>query len=377
MVWPATLALLLSGSQPEAKAGDLWTEAKNQKVQRQRSELVRVAKAALPAVVSVTALESNQQENSDAEAPALPQRALGSGFFIHPDGFILTSYHVVEDGKEIRVSTLSDEGTRAYPARLIGKDELTDVALLKVDSSRKFPVLPLGSTDSVEVADWVVVIGNPYGMSHSVTVGVVSYKARSGIAPNGKEGLFDYLQTDASINPGNSGGPLLDLDGNVVAIASAVNVSAQGIGFAIPVEIAKAVLPQLSSQGAVHRSWMGISVREASDSPDVELPDGVVVAEVQNGGPASQAGLEVGDVIVRVGTTQIRRVEALRWKVAMGEVGKPLDLTVRRGGKPIRLKVRLAETPDELEDNSLEPKTPAGCEEATSCELPVEDTLSH
>src|SRR5262249_39313108 len=229
LTWSATLTLVLVSAQPEARAGDLWVEAKGQKVQRQRSELARVAKAALPAVVSITALETTREEGGPGESPALPQKALGSGFFIHSDGYILTSGHVVEDGKEIRVSIHSDDGPRACPARVVGKDELTDIALLKVVSLRKFPVLPLGGTDSVEVADWVVVIGNPYGMSHSVTVGVVSYKSRGGIAPNGKEGIFDYLQTDASINPGNSGGPLLDLEGNVIAIASAVNISAQGI----------------------------------------------------------------------------------------------------------------------------------------------------
>lgn len=376
VVWPGTLALALFSFQPEAKPAELWTEAKNVKVQRQRSELVRVAKAALPAVVSITALEASSEERAGTDAAPPSQRALGSGFFIHPDGYILTSYHVVEDGKQIRVSTHSEDSARSYPARLIGKDELTDIALLKVDVPRKFPVLTLGSTESVEVADWVVVIGNPYGMSHSVTVGVVSFKARSGIAPNGKEGIFDYLQTDASINPGNSGGPLLDLDGNVIAIASAVNVSAQGIGFAIPIEIAKAILPQLGTQGSVRRSWMGISVREPFPSPEDEPLDGVVVAEVENGGPASAAGLEVGDVIVRVDTTQIRRVEALRWKVATAEVGKMLDLTVRRSGKPLHLKVRLAEPPIEAEPP--EPKSPSrDCDEESSCEAQIEDSLTH
>src|SRR5216683_1678728 len=168
---------------------------------------------------SITAYESSNRREKLDGAPAIPQRALGSGFFIHPDGYILTSYHVVEDGGEIRVSRHApeDAGSQTYPATLIGKDELTDVALLKIDSPRKFPVLPLGNTELVEVADWVVVIGNPYGMANSVTVGVVSYKGRTGIAPNGKDGYFDYLQTDASINPGNSGGPVLDLNGTVVA----------------------------------------------------------------------------------------------------------------------------------------------------------------
>src|ERR1700687_5063931 len=167
------LALMLAGAQREPVTGELWLASQNQKVERGRADLPKAPRSALPAVVSITAYEpSNRREKLDG-APAIPQRALGSGFFIHPDGYILTSYHVVEDGGEIRVSRHSSEdaGAQTYPATLIGKDELTDVALLKIDSPRKFPVLPLGNTESVDVADWVVVIGHPYGMANSVTVG--------------------------------------------------------------------------------------------------------------------------------------------------------------------------------------------------------------
>ncbi len=370
------LALLLAGAQREQVTGDLWLESKNQKVQRERSELAKVARSALPAVVSITAYESSNRREKLDGAPAIPQRALGSGFFIHPDGYILTSYHVVEDGGEIRVSRHSpeDAGAQTYPATLIGKDELTDVALLKIDSPRKFPVLPLGNTELVDVADWVVVIGNPYGMANSVTVGVVSYKGRTGIAPNGKDGYFDYLQTDASINPGNSGGPVLDLNGTVVAIASAINVSAQGIGFALPIEVAKAVLPQLSTQGSVRRSWMGISVRDHADSEEPESAEGVVVSNVLSGGPASEAGLKAGDVILRVGSTAIRRADALRWKVALGQVGKLMDLTVRRRGKPLHFLVKLAETPPEVEDDAYSSQPDDG-EDSTFHAVPAEQQV--
>src|SRR6266851_1451994 len=279
-------------------------------------------------------------------------------------------------GREIRVSRHApeDAGSQTYPATLIGKDELTDVALLKIDSPRKFPVLPLGNTELVDVADWVVVIGNPYGMANSVTVGVVSYKGRTGIAPNGKDGYFDYLQTDASINPGNSGGPMLDLNGTVVAIASAINVSAQGIGFALPIEVAKAVLPQLSTQGSVRRSWMGISVRDHADSEEPESAEGVVVANVLSGGPASEAGLKAGDVILRVGSTAIRRADALRWKVALGQVGKLMDLTVRRRGKPLHFLVKLAETPPEVEDDAYSSQPDDG-EDSTLHAVPAEQQV--
>jgi len=370
------LALMLAGAQREPVTGDLWLESKSQKVQRERSELAKVARSALPAVVSITAYESPSRKERLDGPPTAPQRALGSGFFIHPDGYILTSYHVVEDGGEIRVSRHApeDAGSQTYPATLIGKDELTDVALLKIDSPGKFPVLPLGTTESVEVADWVVVIGNPYGMANSVTVGVVSYKGRTGISPNGKDGYFDYLQTDASINPGNSGGPVLDLNGTVIAIASAINVSAQGIGFALPIEVAKAVVPQLSTQGSVRRSWMGISVRDASDSQEPESAEGVVVSNVLTGGPASAAGLKVGDVILRVGGAAIRRADALRWKVALGQVGKLMDLTVRRGSKPLHFQVKLAETPADLEDDAYSSDSDEA-EVSTSQTVPAEQQV--
>jgi serine protease Do len=336
--WQVAVALTALSAQGNAAVRDLWREAKSQRLQRERSELSRVAKAALPAVVSITA-------TSDDELSGQPQRALGSGFFIHPDGYILTSYHVVGDAKEIHISVSSvDGGARAYSGTLVGKDELADVALLKIDSDRKFPTLSLGSTESVDVADWVVVIGNPFGMSNSVTVGVVSYKGRTGIAPDGKDGYFDYLQTDASINPGNSGGPVLDLDGNVIAMASAVNVTARGIGFAVPIEIAKEVLPRLGPQDSVRHCWMGIAVKDAAEARDADS-EGVVVSNVLHGGPAAQAGVKVGDVIVSLGTESIRRADALWRSVAKGKIGNVMDLTVRRDGEPLHLKVRLAESP--------------------------------
>src|SRR5262249_42630528 len=188
-----------------------------------------------------------------------------------------------------------------------------------------------------------MVIGSPFGMANSVTVGVVSYKGRSGISPNGKDGYFDYLQTDASINPGNSGGPVLNADGEVIAIASAVNVSGQGIGFAIPVDTAKSVIPQLWAEGSVRRAWMGASVMDSADGEARE--DGVVVSEVREGSPASKAGLQIGDVITSVGAVGIRRAGALRSRVAKAPIGEWMELRVRRGGKPLRLQIQLEEMP--------------------------------
>lgn len=336
-----------------AAAGDrLWVEGSQRRLYHQHSELTRVARRAMGAVVSITTV---QPQAADAvgggESPGEePQKGLGAGFIIHPDGYLLTSHHVVDGAAEIQVTLLAPGGgPEQVVAQVIGTDPQTDFALLKIDVPRKLPVLKLGSARHVDVADWVVVIGNPFGLGHSVTVGVVSYKGRTEVTPVGRNGYFDYLQTDASINPGNSGGPILDLDGHVVAIANAVNVTGQGIGFGIPIDLAKAVLPQLREHGTVRRGWMGITVQdltpEVADSLDVAARRGVVVSEVVDGGPAARAGLQVGDVICRLGKARVEKAHALRWKVASSGAGQWVSLQVRRGQKPLSVRVRLEAVP--------------------------------
>jgi len=351
------LALLATGSWAREGTSPqrLWLEAKQRKIHAARSELSKVARAALPAVVSITTLQNPSESSEGTDEKSSPQKSLGSGFVIHPDGLIVTGYHVVEEAIEINVAlNPADDAPEVYPATVVGADEQTDIALLKINSRRKLPVLPLGSASRVEIADWVVVIGSPFGMANSVTVGVVSYKGRSGISPNGKDGYFDYLQTDASINPGNSGGPVLSAEGEVIAIASAVNVAGQGIGFAIPVDTAKSVIPQLWAEGTVRRAWIGASVR---DSPDgaARNAEGVVVSEVREGGPASKAGLRIGDVITNVGPVGIRRAATLRSRVAKGAIGEWMELGIRRDGQRLRLQMRLEETPKpEEQGNGME-----------------------
>jgi serine protease Do len=328
-----------------------------------RSELTRVAKTALPAVVSISATQPLPDSDPLHKLAASPQRALGSGFFIHPDGYIVTSQHVIEDATEIKVAVNREgELSEQFLAKVVGSDEMTDIALLKIDGPGAFPVLPLGSATSAEIADWVVVIGNPFGMANSVSVGVVSHKERSGIAPNGKDGYFDYLQTDASINPGNSGGPVLDLNGDVIGIASAVNVSGQGMGFAVPIEIAKEILPQLKSHGRARHAWIGASLRNPSERRDRPFLDGVVVSDVLEGSPASQAGLQAGDLIIGLGGSRIRRAEALRWKIASSPVGGLAELSVRRSGRVLRIHVKLIQRPSEPSDSEpSERASPADC----------------
>jgi serine protease Do len=345
------LAGLLSApawANPHAQTSRLWVEARQRSVREQRSALSQVAQAAMPAVVSITTRQPNTTPGSEGET----QKGIGSGLIIHPDGFILTSAHVIEGAQDITISVLSPRGyAEEYPAELVGEDTRTDSALLRIHAPRKLPVLKLSSASRVEVGDWVMVIGNPFGLTHSVTAGVVSAKGRTDVTPNGRDGDFDYMQVDASINPGNSGGPVLDLNGEVVAIANAVNVAGQGIGFAIPVDIAKAVLPHLQKYGRVRRGWMGVSVQDCT--PDVieayglGHSRGVVVSEVMDGGPASRAGLQVGDVIESVDTDQVERAHKLRWQVAARGVGGRVMLHVRRGEHPLKMRVRLEEQPGE------------------------------
>src|SRR5678815_770190 len=312
-------------------------EAKERRVSAERSALVQVARASVPAVVSITT-----QEHADASGE--PQKGIGSGFIISPDGYVLTAAHVVEDAESFTVTLLDPRGwPEELPATLVGSDPLTDCALLKLKTDRKLPSLVLGSAEDVDVADWVVVIGSPYGLERSVSVGVVSAKGRTDIIPGSRTSFVDFIQTDAAINPGNSGGPVLGVDGKVVGIANAVNTTGQGIGFAIPVDVARAVVDDLRRYGAVRRGWLGLSVVDLT--PDVARSfgrpsySGVVVSEVITGSPAQQAGLRTGDIILEVDRTPVQRAQALRWKVAQSGPGSSLRVRITRAGHPAMLAV--------------------------------------
>jgi serine protease Do len=216
-----------------------------------------------------------------------------------------------------------------------------------VEAGRPLPVVPLGDSDHLALAEWVVVIGSPFGLDHSVTLGIVSHTGRSDISPVGRPGTYDFIQTDAPINPGNSGGPVLNLRGEVVAIATAVNATGQGIGFAIPINMAKGIVAQLRENGKVVRSWLGVAVRDAP--PGQGAPDpgrGVVVTEVTSGGPAAAAGLKIGDVITGFEGHAVRTPARLRWYVSTAGVGRNVEVRVRRSGGPERVvRVSLREVP--------------------------------
>lgn len=272
----------------------------------------------------------------------------GSGFFISADGYLLTNNHVVSGADEVTV-TLLDE--RTFPARVVGTDPNTDIALVKVDADTPLPYVLLGSSDAARVGDRVVAIGNPFGLSHTVTEGIVSAKGRViGAGP-----YDDFLQTDASINPGNSGGPLFNLAGEVVAINTAINPRGQGIGFSVPIDQVRPLIDDLKDDGKVSRGWMGVGLQEIDPvlakhlgRPDLE---GTVVGQVYPGTPAADAGLEVGDIIVGLDGTSVSDSATLVRSVGTRAPGERVALTVLREGKTVDLKVKLGERPerDELE----------------------------
>jgi len=259
-------------------------------------------------------------------------------------GYVLTNHHVVEHAKEI-VITLKDG--RRVGARLVGSDAATDVALLRINATN-LTGIEMGDSDRLKVGDYVIAIGNPFGLGQTVTSGIVSALGRSGL---GSEGFEDYIQTDASINPGNSGGPLIALDGKLVGINTAIlspgggNI---GIGFAVPVNIAKAVMAQLISHGEVRRGRLGVVIGDVS--PDLAAkvglgaPKGAVIVGVERSSAAKKAGLEAGDVVVAFNGRPVQGSSDLRNRIGLAEVGVEVTLTIRRGQEERRVPVVIKDT---------------------------------
>ncbi|MBN1828810.1 MAG: DegQ family serine endoprotease [Deltaproteobacteria bacterium] len=268
------------------------------------------------------------------------QRSLGSGFIISKDGFIFTNNHVVEKADEIVVK-LSDG--KEYKAEIKGRDKNTDLALLKIKPEGELPVTKLGVSSELRVGDWVVAIGNPFGLSQTVTAGIVSAKGRViGAGP-----YDDFIQTDASINPGNSGGPLFNLRGEVVGINTAIVAQGQGIGFAIPIDIAREALTQLRDKGKVIRGWLGVSVQDVTEEMAEKLglksAAGALVGEVFKGNPADKAGIKTGDVIIEIDGKGIKDTHELLKIVAGISIGREAKVTVVRDGKEKMIMVKVEE----------------------------------
>ncbi len=347
--WGVLIVATLSIASPDAQK-PLYSEVRSPAPPATVSalpDLSRLAEAALPAVVGVITTAAAPPGAKDEALRELfdklndgPRRGIGSGFVIHRDGWIVTNAHVVEGAVSVEVDL---GGGRRLPAKVVGADAESDVALLKVEHERPLTSVPLGDSDRVLIAEWVLVIGSPFGLDHSVTLGIVSHTGRADISPVGRPGTYDFIQTDASINPGNSGGPVLNLRGEVIGIATAVNATGQGIGFAIPINMAKEVIGQLRQSGKVVRSWLGVAVREPAPA---DPPAGVVVTEVAAGGPAASAGVRVGDVITGFEGHSIKTPARLRWYVSTAGVGRSVEVRLRRAGGPEQaVRASLAEVP--------------------------------
>jgi serine protease Do len=280
------------------------------------------------------------------------QRGVGSGFVLNREGYILTNNHVVEEADQIKVKLSNGQ---EYPGKVVGRDPKTDLALIKIDGAADLQPLQMGNSEALKVGSWVVAVGSPFGLEQTVTAGIVSAKGRViGSGP-----YDNFIQTDASINPGNSGGPLVNMQGEVVGINTAIMAEGQGIGFAIPINMAKEISGQLRTQGHVTRGWLGVSIQELSPelakSFGLKENKGALVAQVTPGSPAEKAGLQQGDVIVEFDGQAVTESKDLPRIVASTPVGKKVTVKLWREGKMIDRPLQVAEMKEEIERSGVNP----------------------
>jgi serine protease Do len=280
------------------------------------------------------------------------QAGIGTGFIIDKSGYIITNNHVVEDADKIKVK-LKDE--REFEAKIIGRDPQTDLALIKIEPKSELPVASLGRSADLKVGEWVLAVGSPFGLEQTVTAGIVSAKGRViGSGP-----YDDFIQTDASINPGNSGGPLLNLSGEVVGINTAIIAHGQGIGFAIPIDLATQIVAQLKENGEVTRGWLGVNIQDLkgdlADYYGAKNSEGVLVTEVIPGNPADKAGIKAKDIITAVNGEKVKTSRELTAKAATLPVGETTKITVLRDGKEKTLDVKVAKRPLTVADAGKPP----------------------
>jgi serine protease Do len=347
-----------------------WAQDARSVLQSLQDAFVQVAQTVKPAVVNIATTQKPRPaerrrgqvppslqgpfreffgdeflERFFGEQPQRERHSLGSGVIVDKRGYILTNNHVIERADEIEVR-LSDK--RKFKATVVGKDPKTDLAVIKVDATENLPVVKLGDSEKIRIAEWVMAIGNPFGLDQTVTVGVVSAVGRSDVGITMYE---DFIQTDASINPGNSGGPLVNMSGEVVGINTAIVATGQGIGFAIPINMAREITDRLIAQGRVVRGWLGIGIQELTDELaaqfGVKADEGVLVGNVMKDSPAEKGGLKTGDIIQEFNNTKVTNVRQLQREVAQGSVNTPVKVTVLREKQPMTLTIVLGEQPTE------------------------------
>jgi serine protease Do len=347
-----------------------------------------LAEKLLPSVVNISTTQVVKKRDRGPEIPQFPPgspfekffkdffdrnrpdsaprkvTSLGSGFIIDPSGYIVTNHHVIEDAEEVTVILHDDTNLKA---KIIGRDTKTDLALLKVEPKTPLPAVPWGDSDKVRVGDWVVAIGNPFGLGGTVTAGIISALKR-----NINSGPYDsYLQTDASINRGNSGGPMFNLKGEVIGVNTAIyspSGGSIGIGFAIPASQARAVIDQLRKYGRTRRGWLGVRIQtvtdEIAESLDMGTARGALVAGVTEDGPAAKAGIKSGDVILTFNDHPVEEMRDLPRIVAETAIDKQSKIVVLRNGKQVELKVKVGELPDDVKK-----RKDLGVEDKSSMEL--------
>jgi serine protease Do len=371
----ALLALGFSAAAVPARAGapaKLWTEGSSAAgiaadAPVNMSTFARLAKDLSPAVVNITIqMAPAVRVRPDVRLPpslrgSRPEPGIqpqGSGFIIHKDGYLLTNHHVIERAERIEVKLHNDN---VYPARVVGSYPRLDVALLKFEPNEKLSVAPLGQSGEMQIGEWVIAIGNPFGLNHTVTAGIISALGRHEIPlDSGSEPVYsNFIQTDASINPGNSGGPLINARGEVIGINTAINRAGQGIAFAVPIDMVKTVMQQLA-QGRVARSYMGVRIgpvtRALANIVGMARPEGAVIREVMRGQPAEQAGLAPGDIITRWDGQHIKHWEDVSWLASTAGVDKPIAVEVRRGKDTRTVNLRLQVFPDDSPQRANAPE---------------------
>ncbi len=326
------------------------------------SSFAPLARRAEPAVVTIVIKVKTKSGRAR-------KRGLGSGFIIDKQGTILTNNHVVAGGNSIDVELFNG---KTLEGKIVGTDPMTDVGIVKIEPQADIEPLPLGDSDTIAVGDWTVAIGNPLGLTHTVTAGILSAKGRTTKdVPlkqlGGGEMYFEFLQTDAAINPGNSGGPLLNLKGEVIGINTAINAQGQGLAFAIPINMVKQMLPSLVKEGKLVRSYLGVGIEDAPMDEKTGTR-GAIVAKVWKGTPAEKAGLKVNDHVLSVDGISVRDSSHMRWLVSIAGVGRTVTLRVVRDEKAFDLPVKLEKLPetapggpdDDEEDEEMAPAFPWG-----------------